>query len=111
MPKVAINSFGRLLVARRNQLLREALMRREASRGLTDSADLIEAAYHSQESEITARLRQTESRLLRAIEEALQRIRRGNFGICANCGERIGRARLKAVPWTRLCLRCKEQNN
>jgi|SRR5579864_129313 len=42
------------------------------------------------------------------IDEALQRILEGNFGICGNCGDEIGRRRLEALPWTEYCLRCQE---
>jgi RNA polymerase-binding protein DksA len=42
------------------------------------------------------------------IDEALQRIRDGNFGVCGNCGDEIGRRRLEALPWTEYCLRCQE---
>jgi DksA/TraR C4-type zinc finger protein len=50
----------------------------------------------------------TDGRLLRAIEEALIRIRRGTFGVCEACKSPISDARLEAVPWTHLCRECKE---
>jgi DnaK suppressor protein len=106
---MVISSLERLLLARRNQLLREAVARWEADHELARSADWMDLASQSHEREITSRLRQTQSHLLRAIEDALHRIRRGNFGVCVNCGHRIGQARLRAVPWTRLCLACKAQ--
>jgi hypothetical protein len=46
---------------------------------------------------------------LRAIEDALARISHDRFGVCETCGSRISRARLEAVPWTRLCRDCKER--
>ncbi|MGH9118409.1 MAG: TraR/DksA family transcriptional regulator [Acidimicrobiales bacterium] len=45
-----------------------------------------------------------------AIEEidgALERIDAGTYGICQQCGERIPKERLKAIPYARLCVRCK----
>ena len=52
------------------------------------------------------RLKQTDSKVLRAIEDALTRIRQGRFGICEECGQAISKARLEAVPWARDCRDC-----
>ena len=43
------------------------------------------------------------------IEEALKRIDKGTYGICRDCGEPIAPARLNAIPWTRVCITCKEK--
>ena len=42
------------------------------------------------------------------IDAALARIEAGTFGICDGCGERIPNARLKALPFARLCIECKQ---
>jgi hypothetical protein len=52
------------------------------------------------EAELQIRLHQTGNRLLRAIEEALGRIRQGTYEICGVCNQPISRSRLEAVPWT-----------
>ena len=75
------------------------------------AGDLLDRANADFEAALQIRLHQTDGRLLRAIEEALARIRDGSFGICKACGHRISKARLEAVPWTRLCRECKEQTN
>jgi DnaK suppressor protein len=54
-------------------------------------------------------LKQTDAKILQAIDEALMRIEKGNFGICKDCGEPIAEARLNAIPWTRVCISCKEK--
>jgi DnaK suppressor protein len=54
-------------------------------------------------------LRQTDAKILQAIEDALQRVEKGTYGICRDCGNPIADARLKAIPWTRLCINCKEK--
>jgi len=46
--------------------------------------------------------------VLRMVEEALQRISDGSFGVCASCGDDICARRLEALPWTQYCLRCQE---
>jgi len=71
--------------------------------------DLIDQANADAEAELQIQLHQTDLRLLRAIEDALARIRHGNFGTCEACRNPISRARLEAVPWTRHCRDCKER--
>jgi len=51
----------------------------------------------------------TEGRLLMEIDEALRRVYRSEYGGCETCGKSIGRARLEAMPYARLCLACKEK--
>ena len=94
---------------------REVLGARDGNAAPVPSAgdirgDVIDKASMETEAKIQARLRQTESHLLRAIEDALARIEQGTFGVCANCKNIISHARLKAVPWTRLCRDCKEHD-
>lgn len=45
---------------------------------------------------------------IKAIEAALERLKRGEYGICEECSESISEKRLNAVPWTRYCLNCQE---
>lgn len=46
---------------------------------------------------------------LRMIDEALDRIEAGEFGVCAECGEALPARRLEAIPWARYCVRCQER--
>ncbi len=77
--------------------------------GAEPRGDLTDQASAETEAKVQVRLRQTEDRLLRAIDEALARIAQGAFGVCEACRHPISKARLNAVPWTRLCRDCKEQ--
>ncbi|HLY74043.1 MAG TPA: TraR/DksA C4-type zinc finger protein [Planctomycetota bacterium] len=45
---------------------------------------------------------------IQEIDEALRRIDEGTFGICGTCGCGISMKRLKAIPYTNLCLLCKK---
>ncbi len=82
---------------------------------LTDSSntdghgDFADRSSAANEEEISIQLKQTDTKLLRAIEVALQRIESGTYGICIDCDEEIAAARLKAVPWTKVCISCKEK--
>ena len=73
--------------------------------------DPVDQANANTEAELQIQLHQSDARLLRAIEEAIARIRHGTFGICEVCLNPISRARLEAVPWTRHCRDCKERDH
>jgi RNA polymerase-binding protein DksA len=54
---------------------------------------------------------QHESKYLDYVDEALQRIDDGTFGVCRVCGGEIGRARLEAVPTATQCIECKSKDD
>jgi DnaK suppressor protein len=85
----------------------EKAIRELADSGPRDLADV--AAGHSLEGSVIAESNQNRSRL-RLVELALERIRNGTFGVCADCGAAIGLRRLQAIPWTRQCIQCQERH-
>jgi len=64
----------------------------------------------SQESDFTMELRarDRERKLIKKIEEGMQRLDDGEFGFCESCGVEIGVRRLEARPTATLCIDCKE---
>jgi RNA polymerase-binding transcription factor len=54
-------------------------------------------------------LTQNARELLELSERALARIEDGTFGVCASCGQPIGKARLQAFPRATLCVTCKQR--
>ncbi|MGA8185290.1 MAG: TraR/DksA family transcriptional regulator [Terriglobia bacterium] len=110
MEQKELERYKELLLAKREELS-------SAWRGRDDLAppaghlhgDPADQASAASEAAIQVRLHQTDSKLLRAIDDALARISRNAYGNCEACEEPISAARLTAVPWTRLCLNCKEQ--
>ena len=71
--------------------------------------DVADQASSDTEAELQIRLHQTDGRLLRAIEEALVRVKQGTYGVCITYGHPISKARITAVPWTHHCRDCKEK--
>jgi RNA polymerase-binding transcription factor DksA len=51
-----------------------------------------------------------ERRTLQEIDVALERMKAGRYGQCEICGTSIPEARLRALPWTRFCVRCAERS-
>ena len=112
MDQKELEQYKQLLRAKREELSTAWKGREEISPSAGDQhGDPADQASAASEAAIQARLHQTDSKLLRAIDDALARISRNAYGTCEACSEPISAARLTAVPWTRLCLNCKEQQS
>ncbi len=107
-----LNRYRRSLLAKQRELLTAngGRLVLGAAGGLA-GADVMDQALAESEAMIDAHLSQARSLLRRAIEWALLRLKRGNYGFCAACGNSISRARLRAVPWTPFCRDCVEQED
>jgi len=58
------------------------------------------------EIENTLGIMDSERKLLLEIQDALDRIENGTYGVCEGNNERIPRQRLRAIPWARYCVTC-----
>lgn len=104
-----VHQYEELLLAKRKELSATAVKSESVVRGAGgQQGDVIDQANADVEAEIEIRARQSDAQLLRDIDEALIRIRRGTYGICETCKRPIASARLDAVPWTRVCRHCME---
>ena len=56
------------------------------------------------------RLRDRDRRLIAKVQQALERLHTGTFGLCTGCGKPISPARLRARPVTDLCIVCKTES-
>jgi DnaK suppressor protein len=61
------------------------------------------------EQEFTLSLMQNDGLTLEQIEEALERIEAGTYGACTECGGRIPKTRLNAIPFTPHCVKCASE--
>jgi len=59
--------------------------------------------------EMSSQLSTLESKILMEIDEALNKIRKNRFGDCEKCSKPISKARLKALPYSRFCVKCQKQ--
>jgi DnaK suppressor protein len=55
------------------------------------------------------RMRDRDRKLIGKVQEALERIDAGTFGVCDGCGRPISAARLRARPVTTFCIDCKRE--
>lgn len=66
-------------------------------------------ALDKAEVEVTAQLTELESREFQLVADALERMRRGRYGVCEGCGDTIPLTRLNAMPHTPFCIRCQRE--
>jgi DnaK suppressor protein len=104
-----IQELKKILVAQKKALLNEAEEALNALPGQTVFPDLGDQATAEAERSLMLRLRGRDRMLLKKIENAIERIEQGVFGICEKCGSEIDMRRLEARPVTTLCIECKMQ--
>lgn len=106
--------FKGLLLEKRREILKnvseiedEALKKSR----LDASGDLSSMPIHmadlgtdNYEQEFALGLMDGERKLLREIDDALERVEQGTYGICDGTGKQIPKARLEAQPWARYCV-------
>ena len=59
--------------------------------------------------EIELGLMSEEGKTIKAIQEAIGRLKSGEYGICMDCNEKIKEGRLEAIPYAKLCINCKSK--
>ena len=111
MPKKEMEKFRRLLEAKKNSLSTDLAKTRNAEEETTEEStqDIADKAASSYNKEFLFHQSNADRQLLQMVENALARIREGNFGECISCGKEINSKRLDAVPWTRHCIECQEK--
>ena len=99
----------RFLKARQAQLT-ESVRNTVTERRTTEAsrnADVTSWATETLNDEIAVTLMDRHSRQVHQIEAALDRLARGEYGICHDCDEFIGLPRLRALPFAQRCASCQ----
>ncbi len=73
--------------------------------GTQDIADQASSAYTK---EFLLSIGDSERKLLKLVDAALEKIRQNTYGKCERCGGSIAEKRLEALPFARFCLPCQE---
>jgi DnaK suppressor protein len=110
--KDAILKMREILVMRRDALRKALAGDLSVLRELREqtAGDVVDFALDSAQNEINSQLAEVESRELASIENALERMRSGQFGICEGCSGKIPMARLNALPYATLCIDCQRES-
>ena len=103
----SLQQIKKTLLKQKESLLNEAESALNELPGQTIFPDLGDQASAETDRNFMLRLRGREQRLLKKIEEAIDRIDSGTFGICDDCGNEIDIKRLVARPVTTMCIECK----
>ena len=75
----------------------------------TDIGDLIDQAGDERDRQMSLLLTGRGKEKLQAINEALEKISEGGYGICEECGDKIGSGRLKVMPLAKYCVSCQSK--
>ena len=107
-----LKQAAEMLQETKRQALKEMQGRvKEETEGVKDEGrDTYDLASDERDREINFILNDREREKLLAIDEALQRIKDKTYGICESCEGEIQLGRLKILPFTRLCVKCQEEN-
>ncbi len=79
------------------------------SQALEGVGQLADVASDQAQEEINLTLENASRIKLAEVDAALERLKGEAFGICENCGKPIPIARLRALPWTTLCITCASE--
>lgn len=104
-----LHEIRKKILRQRELLLAEAKEALNALPGQTVFPDMGDQATAETDRNFMLRLRSREQKLIKKIDDALDRIDNGTFGICDDCGMEINIKRLDARPVTTLCMECKTQ--
>lgn len=109
-------SYRRVLTSLRARLrgdldrMTDEALRRESTGGGGSLSSvplhMADLGTENYDQEFTLGLIENEQGTLELINEALDRVERGTFGQCGECGEPIAKSRLQAIPYARHCIRC-----
>ena len=107
----------RLLEERKKLLGQLGYLERTLNQTQRDSAgDLSAYSFHMADMGTDAMEREkaflfasSEGKLLYEVNQALRRLYRNEYGLCAVCGKEIGKPRLEAIPHASLCVACQEK--
>jgi DnaK suppressor protein len=108
LDKKTIERFRKILLKEREKIIGDVKQMDESSKemgqdGIQDIGDEAATIYNKQ---ILLTLNENERMRLRELDEALDRIENGTYGVCEECGEPIGLKRLEVRTVAKYCVPC-----
>ena len=110
-PKDGNEAARRLLLDMRRKLISEisGSLIPESLTASSEIGDLVDQAGDERDRELSLLLTDRDKEKLFAIDEALEKLKEGSYGICEECGEKIGQGRLKVMPLAKYCVNCQSK--
>ena len=102
--------FRALLEAKRAELAGSLGDMRAGAQAQNGRVAEEDQAAVSHEEFISSKRNSMEFKMLRLVNAALDRINRGEYGMCHACEEEISEKRLKAIPWAAFCVHCQDSH-
>ena len=99
--------YRRLLLEKREQVLSGLGVKFDTLAKMGRIAEEDQAQITHDES-VSLQLNSLDYLQLRLVNEALDRVQSGDYGVCLACEQPIPPKRLQAVPWARYCVTCQE---
>jgi len=99
--------YRQMLLDKRNQVLSGLGVKFDTIAKMGRVAEEDQAQL-SHDEFVSLRLNSLDYGQLRLVEEALDRVQSGDFGVCLSCEQPIPPKRLQALPWARYCVPCQE---
>ena len=111
MDKKTLEQYKKKLEEKRRELSESYTKNRHYGRESDEGGtqDLADKASSSYTKEFLYSLSNTERSILEEVERSIRRMDQGEYGTCMECGEKISKKRLDAVPWARFCVPCQER--
>jgi DnaK suppressor protein len=106
----SLEELKELLVGMRQRLSSQVEALKGESLQRADEVNVEEDGTDAFDRQFALNLASTENDEIYEIDEALRRIEQKVFGLCEDCGCPIEIARLKALPFVKLCIKCKSSN-
>ena len=104
-----IARFKKILLKEREQIVGEVKQIVESSKemGQDGTQDIGDEAANIYNKQVLLSLNENERMRLQEVDESLDRIENGTYGVCEECGELIGLKRLEVRPVAKYCVPCK----
>lgn len=117
--KSDLKDFKKIVLKRKEEILNDLKhisddtlrkSQKEASGDISGyTYHMADVATDNYDREFSLGIASGERKSLYELDDALKRIEEGVFGICDDCKSSIAKIRLKAVPSTRLCIKCQQK--
>jgi DnaK suppressor protein len=111
MNKKKLEKYRKILLDRRMELQSEIQRKSEEkmSQDRDDAKDTVDQADSNYTTDYNITLTEMLVTQIKEIDEALENMKNGDYGICESCGEEIPEGRLKVRPNAKFCIRCKDE--